>query len=131
MWSLPALLVWELLQPLLGPAVDALVAALVAASGRQVDVTRLNRDAVLFIALTMAHRPAWSRAARDLPAGVLACVASEAAAIVALAWFPHHEGLMARFVRSLTVGLDRAMPVLAWLYLARDRVFAAHSFRQR
>jgi hypothetical protein len=124
-WSLLAYGLWEWLQPLSSLVVETVAHGILRLSGHPLDleVKRANRGAVLFLALYLAQRRVGWESLRGAGIGVAACLVSEALAISTLAAVPAHQGVAERLVRSLAVGIDKATPLVAWLYLARREIF--------
>lgn len=131
LWSLVVYALWEWLQPLSSRVLAGLANGILRFSGHpaEIEVKRANRGAVLFLALYLGHPRAWRESARAagigiaVGTGIAACLLSEALAIATLAAVPTHQGLAERLLRSLAVGIDKATPLVAWLYLARREIF--------
>lgn len=125
LWSLVAYALWEGLQPLSSRVLAGLANGILRFSGHpvEIEVKHANRGAVLFLALYLAHPRAWRESMRAAGIGIAACLLSEALAIATLAAVPTHQRFSERLVRSLAVGIDKATPLVAWLYLARREIF--------
>jgi hypothetical protein len=112
-------------QPVSSNIVEQLALAILRLSGQplEVNVQRAHRGPVLFLALFLALRPPWRQALSGAALGIAACLVSQALAIAVLAAVPAHEGFGQRLLRSLAVGIDKVTPLVAWLYLARRKIF--------
>ncbi len=123
LWALASLALWKLLDPVWRTVLEGLVGIMVVLMGSEAEVIvgKSNASPVLFLALYLAERPKWRRAAVVIPLGLFACLLLQALAIATLATHPSHRALGDRLLRSLVVGLDKAGPIIIWLLVSRRR----------